>query len=189
MVTASSVPVLDILTAGGAIATPLLVLLLGGIGWKFRSKLERRFELEDRLREDRIEAYNALLEPFIILFMTEAAWKSDSKNKGKDKNKFATTKLLSLDYRKQSFKMALVGSDSVVSSYNELMQYFYSHEVADENDSEANKVERMNNILSLIGSFLLEIRKSMGNEVTKLDNWDMLEWFITDARSYRKMAK
>jgi len=39
--------------------------------------------------------------------------------------------------------------------------------------------------LGLVGSFLLEIRKSMGNEATELDNWEMLEWFITDARKYR----
>ena len=25
----------------------------------------------------------------------------------------------------------------------------------------------------------------MGNESTRLDNWDMLEWFLTDARKYR----
>ena len=40
-------------------------------------------------------------------------------------------------------------------------------------------------MMSLLGDFLLEIRRSMGNESTKLENWDMLEWFMTDARKYR----
>jgi hypothetical protein len=40
-------------------------------------------------------------------------------------------------------------------------------------------------MMSLLGAFLLEIRRGMGNETTKLDNWDMLEWFLTDARKYR----
>jgi hypothetical protein len=28
---------------------------------------------------------------------------------------------------------------------------------------------------------LLEIRKSMGNENTQLDLWEMIEWFMKDA--------
>jgi len=41
-------------------------------------------------------------------------------------------------------------------------------------------------LLERLGTFLLEIRRSMGNEATKIDNWGMLEWFITDARQYKK---
>ena len=41
-------------------------------------------------------------------------------------------------------------------------------------------------MMSLIGLLLLEIRKSMGNEETKLNEWDMLEWFITDARKMKE---
>jgi hypothetical protein len=40
--------------------------------------------------------------------------------------------------------------------------------------------------MALLGQFLLEIRRSMGNETTTLDSWGMLEWFITDARKYRR---
>ena len=39
--------------------------------------------------------------------------------------------------------------------------------------------------MALLGTFLLEIRRSMGNEATKLTNWQMLEWFLTDARTWR----
>jgi hypothetical protein len=70
---------LDYLNAVGSISTPLLVLVLTGIGWNIRTRLQRRQELEDRLREDRIKIYNAILQPFIILLMSDAAWKSDPK--------------------------------------------------------------------------------------------------------------
>ncbi|MCG2588138.1 hypothetical protein [Rhodohalobacter sulfatireducens] len=172
---------IEYLTAFGSVTTPILVLLLSAIGWRIRTRLERKMELEDKLRDDRIEAYNKILEPFIILLMTDQAWKADPKNRKRDKNKLAQEKMLSLDYKEQAFKLSLVGSDSVVKSYNNLMQYFYS---MDNTQQEAKNADPKI-MMSLLGKFLLEIRKSMGNQVTSLDNWDMLEWFLTDARKYR----
>jgi len=104
------------------------VLALSAIGWKVKSKFERQIELENKLRDDRVEIYNKILEPFVILLMTDAAWQTDKKNKQKDKNVVATSQMLSLDYRRLGFKMSLTGSDGVVLAYNELMQYFYDEE-------------------------------------------------------------
>ena len=168
---------LDYLTAFGAIATPVLVLILTGIGWKVRRSIDRQLELEDKLREKRIETYNFILEPFIIMLMTDAAWHSNKENKGKDKNDIALTKLLSLEYRRQGFRLSLVGTDEVVRSYNNLLQFFYLN-----TDPSENNLKQM---MSLLGHFLLSIRKSMGNESSKLSNLEMLEWFMTDARSWR----
>lgn len=173
---------LDYVTAIGSVATPILVLILTAIGWRLRTRLERRIELEDKLREDRIGTYNKILEPFIILLTSDAAWQSDAKNKNRDKNDLARCKLLSLEYREQGFRLSLVGSDAVVKSYNDLMQYFFQRGEQSNLASEAGIKEMM----SLLGRFLLEIRRSIGNEATKLDNWDMLEWFLTDARTYRQ---
>ena len=92
----------------------------------------------------------------------------------------AAQKLLSLEYRQKGFKLSLVGSDPVVKAYNDLMQFFYSHSGA-EGGSKLDHREMM----ALLGEFLLEIRRSMGNEATTLDNWGMLEWFMTDARRLR----
>ncbi|MBG6079829.1 hypothetical protein [Rubrivivax gelatinosus] len=171
---------LDYLTAVGSVATPIFVLILTAVGWKLRQSVERERELEDKLREDRINTYNLILEPFIILFMTDAAWAMDKANRGKDKGEIATAKMLSLEYRKYAFKLSLVGSDAVVIAYNDLMQFFYSHgEIA------APTEEILKKVMSLLGAFLLEIRRSMGNETTKLSNWQMLEWFMQDARKWR----
>ena len=172
---------IDYVTAIGAVVTPIVVIILSAIGWRLRKGIERKSDLEDKLRDDRIEVYNKILEPFVILLMSNTAWEMDKKNKGRNKDDVATAQMLSLEYRRLGFKMSLMGSDSVVKSYNNLMQYFYSQPDEVENPSET----KMKEMLSLIGSFLLEIRKSMGNEGTALDNWDMLEWWMTDARKLR----
>lgn len=172
---------IDYLTAIGSLATPILVLLLTAVGWKYRQSMERKIKIEEKLRDDRIEIYNKILEPFVILLMSDAAWTSEPKNKNRDKNTIATSQMLSLDYRKASFKLSLIGSDEVVVSFNDLFQYFYNHAEEGQTYSKSNLKEMM----VLLGTFLLKIRKSMGNESTKLDNWAMLEWFMTDARKMR----
>ena len=170
---------LNYLAAIGAIATPILVASLGLVGWKIRNRIERQFALEQALREDRVATYNEILEPFMIMLMTDEAWKADPKNKNKDKASLGTQKALSLDYRKCAFKLALIGSDGVVAAYNDLMQYFFS---SGEREPSEQSVREM---MSIFGALLLEIRRSMGNDVTELDKWAMLEWFINDARAYR----
>ncbi|WP_150047792.1 hypothetical protein [Methylomonas rhizoryzae] len=171
---------LDYLTAFGAVATPFLVLLLTGVGWKFRKSIDRRLDLEDKLREDRINTYNIILEPFTLLLMTQAAWEHDKQNRNKSKDDIAVGKLLSLDYRRAAFKLSLVANDDVVLAYNELMQFFYS-----QGDQPVASDETLKAMLSLLGKLLLEIRKSMGNEATKLNHWQMLEWFMTDVRKIK----
>jgi hypothetical protein len=175
----------DYVTAVGAIATPIIVLMLAAVGWAVRTQMERRYSLEDKLREDRIGTYNQILEPFTILLMTDEAWRADPANKNRDKNTIAMQKMLSLSYRSQGFKLSLVGPDSVVRSYNNLMQYFYQRS----DDQQLASEEDVKEMMGLLGQFLLEIRRSMGNESTALDNWEMLEWFLTDARKYRPVAK
>jgi len=165
----------------GSVATPLVVLVLAGVGWRFRAGIERRFAQEDKLREDRIGTYNKILEPFVLLLMSDAAWRSDPKNKDTDKNDRATRIMLSLDYRSYGMRLALVGSDSVVRAYNDLFQFFYQRGERP-GPSGPDEIREM---MRYLGGFLLEIRRSMGNTSTKLDHWDMLEWFINDARKYR----
>lgn len=170
---------LDYLAALGSIATPMLVLVLTAIGWNLRRRVERQLELEDKLREDRITTYNHILEPFIILLMSDAAWQHDKQNRGKVKSEIATGKMLSLEYRKIAFKLSLIGSDAVVLAYNDLFQHFYS-----QSGTSIASEENVKIMMGLLGRFLLEIRRSMGNEATRLNQWQMLEWFMTDARKW-----
>ncbi len=184
---------LDYVTAFGTVATPVLVLILTGIGWHIKSRLEavresenkkldRIRELEDKLREDRIEIYNALLEPFFVLFTTDVVFSQDPKYKGKNKKEYSIGKMLTVDYRKVGFKLSLIADDSVVMAYNQLMQFFYHTK-----ENPAEPEIHTSQWLHLLGNLLLEIRKSLGNKETKVDEWEMLEWFITDVQNMRKI--
>lgn len=175
------------MVAIATVATPILLAVLGSLGWLLRSKIEssrteqesqqaRIRELEDKLREDRIKTYNALLEPFFLLFTTEASLATDPKFKNKNKNDVAINKMLSYEYRQVGFKLSLVASDEVVRAYNNLMQFFY-HTDADTRPLD----QKTSNWIALMATLLLEIRRSMGNQSSALDRWEMIEWFMQDA--------
>lgn len=168
-------------TAVGAVVTPIVVIILGAVVYRIRIRFERRLNLESELRTDRVQIYQDILDPFILLFTPDAAWKSDSKHRSRNKEDVIQEKLLSIDYRRSAFKLALIGSDGVVRAYNELMQHFYQGADAVDEPTGADPTRAMN----LLGDFLLQIRRSMGNETTRLDNLQMLEWFISDVRAYR----
>ena len=184
---------LNTISAIANLATPILLLFLGGIGWLIQNRLEnsqikqeaqskRIYELEDLMREDRINTYNLLLEPFFLLFTSESAFSLDKKYKNKDKNELAIQRMLSVEYRQVGFKLSLVASDEVVRSYNNLMQFFYHNE----NDLRPIE-EKTSQWIALMGTLLLEIRKSMGNETSKLNRWEMIEWFMADAQKIKLM--
>lgn len=137
-------------------------------------------ELEDKLREDRIATYNALLEPFFLLFTSDAAFAQDPKYKGKKKDDLAIARMLSVEYRQIAFKLSLVASDAVVRAYNELMQFFY---YAEQNSRPLE--EKASHWIALMATLLLEIRKSMGNQSSDLDRWEMIESFMQDAKKMK----
>ncbi|WP_316348921.1 hypothetical protein [Desulfuromonas acetoxidans] len=96
---------LDTISAIATLVTPFLLLGLGGLGWIIQNKIQssqskdlakdtRIRELEDKLREDRIKTYNAILEPFFLLFTSEEAFSKDPKFKNKNKNDLAMAKML-----------------------------------------------------------------------------------------------
>lgn len=182
---------LDTISAIATLITPILLAVVGGIGWLIQNKfvssqtkqdaqIVRIRELEDKLREDRISTCNALLEPFFLLFTSDAAFAQDKKYKGQKKNDLAISRMLSVEYRQIGFKLSLVANDEVVRAYNRLMQFFYHEE------SDARPLEQKTSYwIALMGTLLLEIRKSMGNESSKLDQWEMIEWFMQEAPSMR----
>ncbi len=184
---------LDTISAIATLVTPILLVILGSIGWLIQNRMEasqskqeaqaaRIADLEDKLRDDRISTYNALLEPFFLLFTSEAAFALDPKFKGKKKDEIAIARMLSVEYRQVGFKLSLVANDAVVRSYNNLMQFFYHTE------SYTRPIdEKTSHWIALIGTLLLEIRKSTGNQSSRLDGWEMIEWFMSDAQKMKTM--
>lgn len=170
----------DWIAAIGTILTPLALALLAGVGWAIRIRTERTIKQEEALRDNRIEVYDQILEPFTIMFAKNESLAADRSNKGKSKSALMSEIIGSKQYRQAGFKMVLMGSDDVVRAYNNLMQFFFVENV----EEQVKTNPRMP--LEMMGTLLLEIRKSVGNEKTKLTNLEMLEFFITDIRQIDK---
>ena len=142
---------------------PLLMLIGGIITWLIKSRIEELQATEEKLRVERQKIYSEILEPIIRLF-------SDIDGQGKKQD---TNKILSFDYRKTAFNLILLGSDEVVLSYNAMMQYIYK-------TTDTGQTIDPFKMLKLWGCVLLEIRKSLGNKRTKLNEIDMLSFMIKD---------
>ncbi len=134
----TSPEVLQWVTALGAIATPVILTLLTAVGWSIQRRVEKNQKIESELRErtrkleeelrpDRLEVYNAILEPFVILLVKEQGFAQEKRYRGKSQTEVALTIVNSIEYRQAGFKLSLFGSDNVVGAYNDLLQFFYSH--------------------------------------------------------------
>ena len=142
---------------------PSLLMVLGGIiTWFFKSRVEELRATEERLREERRKIYGQLLDPYVRLF-------ADLKGQGPVQ---AIKKITSYEYRKTAFDFNLFGSDEVVRAYNDLMKHTYEAESLGKQDPKE--------MMRLWGSLLLEIRKSLGNKKTNLNEFDMLRAMIKD---------
>ncbi len=168
--------ILEIITALGSITTPLLALYFGNKIWRNQKSIERKIKLEENLRSDRIEIYNQILKPYILTFSNYDNKNTKLKRKSTTKEDEAVKIILSHEYRRACCQLVLIGSDEVVTSYNSLMQHFYSV-----NDENQNSIK----LMELLGDFLLAIRKSVGNDATTITNLGMLEWLIKDIKNYK----
>ncbi len=171
---------LEYITALGAIATPITVAALTIYFNNKQKNIEKRNVIEEKLRTERLEIYNTIIEPINIFLMPEVVWNSDSKNKGKIKNDVATQKLQSSAYRNAAIQLTLLADDIVVKANNHLMQYMFKY--SDLADTEEFGEQMIRNL----GSLLLAIRKSAGNSDSQLTNLEMLEWMITDIDRLKK---
>ena len=146
------------------VLAPILMVVGGIIAWFFRSRYEERRAAEERLHGEHRKIYGEILDPYIELFA--------NLSRGEGVNSGIEQKITSKDYRKAIFELGLLGSDSVVRAYNDLMQYFFKLGSDGKQD--------MHETIRLWGTFRLEIRKSLGNKRTKLNAFDMLRGEITD---------
>jgi hypothetical protein len=82
--------------------------------------------------------------------------------------------ILEPGYKHLEFKLFLIGSDGVVQAYNRLKKHYYSQ---NENpDPESGK-----KAITLVAKLIAEIRKSVGNEDTKMTYKDAVWWLVKDA--------
>ena len=137
----------------------ITIIIIGGISsWItlfLKSKIENLREMERRLNDKRWQIYIKVLEPYFILF-------SDIKGKGVDN---AIEKINTSKYRQSTFELNIFGSDEVVRANNKMYQFLYKN----------RDLSKKNTVVILFGKLILEIRKSIGNKKTKLDEIEMLE--------------
>ena len=153
----------------------ILVLIgsvLGAIvGYIIKARIEEVRRINEGIYEKRRDLYIEILEPYIKLFTTMG--------KGnKEKNfEIIVNDMKSYEYRKKAFELNLFGSDDVVKAMNAYWKYLYQQESIEKADSDKKGGYEL---LSLFGDLLVEVRKSLGNKNTQLNNVDMLQFVIKD---------
>ena len=158
----------------------LVVAWIGAANRNALAQSERRAKLDAQLGDKRRELYIEILKPFLIAIAPDVVWNTDPKTKGKNKQQLMERAMLNMNYRETAFQLSFVGTDEVVEAFNDLMQHFYRAAKTQQRSSEHGS-----ELARLLGKLLLAIRKGAGNDATKLDEWAMLEWFLTDAREQR----
>ena len=149
-----------------ALAGPVFMAIGGIISWIIKNRSEELRTNREKLKTEQRKIYSEILEPYIRMF-------ADIKGEGIAQ---AVKKIKSYDYRKTAFELSLIGSDEVVDAYIKLMQHSYQAEETGKQDPST--------MMNLWGSLLLEIRKSLGHNNTKLIPKDMLRPMISDIDKY-----
>ena len=139
--------------------TPLVAAAVGFAVWYFQSRIEALRRAQEHLHDDRRKVYGDVLDPFIRVFAGIKNPKETQK---------ALQQMLSLDYKRTAFQFNMIGADEVVRSFNAMMQYMFRF------DADAEEKPDPRELMQLWGSFLLEIRKNVGNPNSKLTATDML---------------
>ena len=151
------------------LVTPVVAAVVGFAVWYFQSRLEEIRREQERLHDDRRRVYAQVLDPFIRVFVGIKNPKETQK---------ALQQMLSLDYKRTAFEFGLIGADEVVRSFNVMMQYIFQF------DANGGEKPDARELMRLWGSFLLEIRKDVGNPKSQLTATDMLRGQIKDIDAF-----
>ncbi len=165
----------DAVATIATILTPILLLVISGLGWAFKTSIERANQLEGAMREDRLKIYQVILEPFVVMFTKDESTLSGTGGISDSNQADAGKIILSKEYREAAFNLALFANDEVLKAFNALYQSAYKM------DSTTNANF---DIIFKMGDLLLAIRKSVGNESTRIKNFEMLKWMINDIDKY-----
>ena len=177
----SGATLIEIITAIGVFVTPILLIVFSGIGWAVKRRIEaaaearrRDQDIEEQIRDARIQVYNEVLEPYILFLSPKQSPPANRGRRATPKSIDPLVTITSVEYRQSLFKFTLFANDDIMRAHNALRKCG-----APVGDSEKRA------LLRAFGTLLLEIRKGVGNESTSLTYSEMLEWMITDIDSDR----
>jgi hypothetical protein len=134
-----------------AAVSPLLIVLLGGVGYLYRHERERREDAEKQVSERKHQAYLSVLNIYFDLMKPE--------NRGKPAPKHLADEMF--DANKE---LMLFGSDGVVMSYLDWFQ----------------ELRRGTMHMERLGELVVAIRRDMGHPKTALRSEAVLRHLITD---------
>lgn len=138
-----------------AVLTPVLLVLLTGVGWFYKHERERREAAEHQVSEHKYRTYIHLLDIFFDTMKATKAGKNMSEKELHDSM---------FDVNKD---IILYGSDDVVRIYQKWL------EDAQKGAGGIAGVERF-------GELVVAIRRDMGYPKTKISSDEVLRQFITD---------
>ena len=145
-----------------AATTPILLILLAGVGWLYRHEREKRDAIEQKLSQKKYEIYTDLIDVLIGMLHEQ-----------KNNTKINEKKIVKMLQKAQK-QLLMYGSDEVLGSFIKLMTEAY------------NPKGGASKMIGLFSEFLISIRKDMGNPDTKINADDVLRMMITDYDEYLK---
>ena len=135
-----------------AALSPVLVVLLGGLGWLYRHERERRQAAESQLSERKRKAYTMLLDVFFDVLKATKTGKAPSE------------KSLATRMYDANVELVLYGSDTVLRVYQDFLR-----------TSREGRTD-----LRLFGALVAAIRRDMGHLRSKVGADEVLRQFVND---------
>jgi hypothetical protein len=118
---------------------------------------------EARLRNDRVQVYTSVLDPYIEVL--------HSLGQGAPSQE-ANARLGSVDHRKAAFQFKMVGSDEVVRAFNAFARYIV--------DARRTGVDPPGEILRRWAALIFAIRRNVGERIAGLAEKDMIVDWVAD---------
>ena len=141
-------------------------------GWFIKSYLAESRKARERLWPERRNLYMKFQDPFIRFFHGVAVESQEEQDK-------ALKEITSYEFRQTAFEVVLISSDEMVNTYNEFMRKTYEGSLPGASKGASSGLV----LLEIWSRILLAIRKDIVMK-TKLGNWDMVRWMITDIDNY-----
>lgn len=142
------------------IAIPILLLVLGGIGWLYRHEKERRLQIEKQLSDKKYNVYTNLLTVFFDILKQVKKKQSTNSLKLTDKM---------IDIKKE---LLIFGNDRVLFA-------FFNWEK--ESQTKGN--------FKALAELIIEVRKDMGNPKTTISSKDFILSLVTNETELKKLQE
>jgi len=139
---------------------PILLVLLGGIGWLYKHEKEKRLEVEKQLSVKKYDVYVRLLTVFFNIL------KQVKKGQSTNVDKLVDT-------------MIEIKKDIIIFGSDEVLNNFFNWE----------KKSQSKESFKALSELVISIRRDMGNPKTKITSNDFLKSLVQDEDTLIELRK